>query len=276
MALKLYKPITAGRRGASVDAFEDITETKPKKSLLKILKKTGGRNNQGKITVRHRGGGTKRYYRLVDFKQDKYDIPAVVEAIAYDPNRGARLALVKYEDGEERYILAPLGLKPGMQILSSLKAIAPELGYRMPLKFIPIGTIVHNIELVPGQGGKIVRSAGLGAKLLAVEAGYAQLELPSGEVRMVKEDCLATIGQVSNPDYRLIRWGKAGRIRHLGWRPEVRGKAMNPVDHPHGGGEGHCPIGLIHPKTPWGKPALGVKTRKVGKWSDKFILKRRK
>lgn len=276
MAIKLYKPITAGRRKSSVDAFEDITATTPKKSLVVILKKKSGRNSQGKITVRHRGGGSKRFYRLVDFKQDKYDQPAIVQSIEYDPNRGARIALIRYKDGTERYILAAQGIKTGSVILSSLKAIAPEAGFRMPLKLMPIGLLVHNIELEPQMGGKIVRGAGLSAKLMAIENGFAQIEMPSKEIRLVKEDCLATIGAVSNPDHRLVRLGKAGRSRHRGKRPSVRGKAMNPVDHPHGGGEGHNPIGLVHPKTPWGKPALGVKTRKAKKWSNKFILKRRK
>lgn len=255
---------------------EGLQKGRPKKSLILILKRNSGRNNQGKITVRHRGGGTRRYYRLIDFKQDKYDMPAVVEAIEYDPNRGARIALIKYEDNEERYILAPQGFKAGSKVLSSKEnIILPNEGYRMPLKNMPVGTLVYNIELIPGKGGQMVRGAGLSAKLLAVENNFAQVKLPSGETRMIKDECMANIGQLSNQDRRLVTWGKAGRIRHRGWRPTVRGKAMNPVDHPHGGGEGNCPIGLVHPKTPWGKPALGVKTRKPGKWSDKFIVNKR-
>lgn len=276
MTLKILSPTTPGRRLAHVDQFEDITSQEPKKSLVVMLKRSGGRNNQGRITVRHRGGGQKRYYRIIDFKQDKYDMPAKVVSIEYDPNRSVRIARVVYPDKEERYVLAPQNLKVGDEILSSLNQIPPRLGYRMPLKYIPIGTEIYNLEMKPQTGGKIVRSAGLSAKLLAVEGDFAQVKLPSGEVRLFKADCLANIGSLSNPDYALLRIGKAGRKRHMGWRPEVRGKAMNPVDHPHGGGEGHCPIGLKHPKTPWGKPALGVKTRKPGKWSDKFILKRRK
>lgn len=275
MPIKIYKPTSAGRRRSSVDAFADVTSSEPKKSLVLMLKKYSGRNSQGKITVRHRGGGVKKYYRLIDFNQNKYDMPATVTTIEYDPNRGGRIALVKYQDNEERYILAPQDLRVGMTVMSSQKAITPSVGSRMPLKHIPIGTMIHNIELVPGKGGKVVRGAGLGAKLMVVDSGYGQIKLPSGEVRMIKEDCSATIGFVSNPDRRLIRWGKAGRMRHRGWRPTVRGKAMNPVDHPHGGGEGRSPIGLKHPKTPWGKPALGVKTRKPEKWSNKFILKKR-
>ncbi|MDP3244417.1 MAG: 50S ribosomal protein L2 [bacterium] len=275
MSIKVYKPTSAGRRFGSIVGQEDITATNPKKSLILMFKRNAGRNNQGKLTVRHRGGGAKRYYRLIDFKQAKYNIPAVVQTIERDPFRGARIALVQYKDKEYRYILAPQDLKTGDNVLSSLEAISPNAGWRMPLKYIPIGNLIYNIELAPGEGGKIVRGAGLSAKLLAIENGYAQVKLPSGEVRMAKEDCLASVGQLSNPDHRLTCWGKAGRIRHLGRRPQVRGKAMNPVDHPHGGGEGNCPIGLTHPKTPWGKPARGVKTRQPGKWSDKFILSRR-
>lgn len=275
MSIKLYKPTSAGRRSASVVGQEDITAKRPTKSLVLMLKKHSGRNSQGKLTVRHRGGGVKRYYRLIDFKQEKYNTPAIVRTIERDPYRGARIALVQYEDKENRYILAPQGLKVGDTVLSSQEAISPNVGFRMPLKCIPIGNLIYNVELAPGEGGKIVRGAGLSAKLLAVENGYAQIKLPSGEVRMLKEDCFASVGQLSNPDHRLTCWGKAGRIRHLGRRPQVRGKAMNPVDHPHGGGEGNCPIGLTHPKTPWGKPAMGVKTRKPNKWSDKFILSHR-
>ncbi|MEK7607203.1 MAG: 50S ribosomal protein L2 [Patescibacteria group bacterium] len=275
MAIKIYKPTSPGRRNSSVDSFADVTAKEPTKSLVVMLQKHSGRNNQGKITVRHRGGGAKRYYRLVDFRQEKFDMPATVVGIEYDPFRSARIAKVRYEDGEVCYILAPTDIHVGSIVLSSRKAITPNIGARMPIRYIPIGTLVHNIELSPGDGGKIVRGAGLVAKLLAVESGFGQIKLPSGEVRALAEDCAATIGTVSNPDHSLIRYGKAGRMRHRGRRPAVRGKAMNPVDHPHGGGEGHNPIGLKHPKTPWGKPALGVKTRKANKWSDKFILKRR-
>jgi large subunit ribosomal protein L2 len=275
MPIKIYKPTSPGRRLASVDTFEDITKFEPEKKLIVIRKKKVGRSG-GKITVRHRGGEAKRYIRLVDFKQDKFDIPGKVIAIEYDPNRSARLALVEYPDVEKRYIIAPLGLKVGDEIISSKNKVEIKVGNRMPLEFIPVGTMIYNIELKPGEGGKIVRAAGMKAQLMAVENRYAQVKMPSGEIRLIPKDCMASIGQVGAVDHRLIRWGKAGRMRHKGKRPEVRGKAMNPVDHPHGGGEGHCPIGLKHPKTPWGKPALGVKTRKKDKWSDKFIIQRRK
>ncbi len=277
MAIKRYKPTTPGRRISSVQSFDDITKKKPEKSLLKIKKRKGGRNNQGKITVRHRGGGAKRYIRIIDFKQDKLDMSAEVLAIEYDPNRGARIALVQYEDKSKKYIIAPNGLKVGDKIIASKKDdIEIKVGNRMPLKNISAGISVYNIELVPGGGAKIARGAGTEVKVMGVEDKYAQLKMPSGEVRLVSKECMASIGQVSNPDYRLIRWGKAGRVRHKGIRPTVRGKVMNPVDHPHGGGEGNQPIGLKHPKTPWGKPALGVKTRKKNKSSDKLILQRRK
>ena len=275
MPIKIYKPTSPGRRNSSVDAFEDITKTRPEKSLIVIRKSHGGRNAQGKITVRHRGGGVKKYYRLIDFKQDKFNSPAKVLAIEYDPNRGARIALVGYSDGEKRYIIAPIDLKVGEEILSSMSKAEIKVGNRMPLEHIPVGRMVYNIELTPGKGGEIVRSAGVGAEIVAIEGDYVTIKLPSGEIRKVPKSCLASIGQVSNPDYMHIRWGKAGRVRHLGFRPSVRGKAMNPVDHPHGGGEGNQPIGLKHPKTPWGKPALGVKTRK-NKASDKLIIQRRK
>jgi large subunit ribosomal protein L2 len=275
MPIKIYKPTSPGRRNSSVDAFEDITKTRPEKSLIVIRKSHGGRNAQGKITVRHRGGGVKKYYRLIDFKQDKFDSPAKVLAIEYDPNRGARIALVGYSDGEKRYIIAPVDLKVGEEILSSMSKAEIKVGNRMPLEHIPVGRMVYNIELTPGKGGEIVRSAGVGAEIVAIEGDYVTIKLPSGEIRKVPKSCLASIGQVSNPDYMHIRWGKAGRVRHLGFRPSVRGKAMNPVDHPHGGGEGNQPIGLKHPKTPWGKPALGVKTRK-NKASAKLIIQRRK
>lgn len=276
MAIKKYKPNSSGRRNSSVDAFADITKNKPEPKLITIKKRKAGRNVRGKITVHHRGGGAKRYLRKVDFKQDRFDNPAEVISIEYDPNRNARIALIQFEDGEKRYILSPEGLKVGNKVLSSQKKISIENGNRMLLKNIPLGTIICNVELVSGRGGEIVRSAGSGAIIQAFEGGYAQLKLPSGEIRMISDECMATVGQVSNPDYRHIRWGKAGRTRHRGVRPTVRGKAKNPVDHPHGGGEGKSPIGLKRPKTPWGKPALGRKTRKKGKKSDKFIIRRRK
>lgn len=277
MAVKIYKPTSPGRRKSSVQDFSDITKRKPEKSLIKMISKKAGRNNTGKITVRHRGGGAKRLYRMVDFKRFRYEVPAEVLAIEYDPNRGSRIALIKYEDGEKSYILATAGLKTGDSVICTKKKIEAHIGVRMPLKNVPIGLFVYNIELYPGQGGQIVRGAGTGAQLQTIEGKYAQLKLPSREVRMVNKDCLATIGKVSNSDYKLVRWGKAGRRRHLGWRPIVKGKNMNPNDHPHGGGEGHSPIGLKSgPKTKWGKKAMGVKTRKKGKISSKLIIKRRK
>ena len=276
MAIKKYKPTSAGRRISSVDAFEDITTSKPEKSLLKIIKKQGGRNSQGKITVRHKGGGAKRFYRLVDFKQDKYDIPGTVSTIEYDPNRNARIALITYKDGEKRYIVAPAKLTVGMTILSSKKDVPIEVGNRLPLDKMPMGMMIYNVELRPGYGAKLARSAGAMIQLMAVEGKYAQLKLPSGEVRLVPKKCAASIGQVSNADYMHIRWGKAGRKRHLGIRPTVRGSVMNPVDHPHGGGEGRQSIGLKAPKTPWGKKALGVKTRSKKKKSNSLIIRRRK
>ncbi|MFA5413334.1 MAG: 50S ribosomal protein L2 [Patescibacteria group bacterium] len=276
MPIKVHNPTSPGRRKSSGDTFEDITKGEPEKSLIYIKKKNSGRNNGGKITVRHRGGGTRRYIRDIDFIREKFDVPAKVEAIEYDPNRTARIALIQYSDGEKSYIVAPLGLTVGEEIISSKNKIDVKVGNRMSLENIPIGTIVHNIELQPGMGGILVRSAGLGAQLLAVEGLYAQLKMPSKEVRSVKKECMATVGEVGAKDRRLIRWGKAGRMRYRGFRPTVRGKAMNPVDHPHGGGEGLSPIGLKYPKTKWGKHALGVKTRKANKWSNKFIIKRRK
>jgi len=275
MPIRIYKPTSPGRRGSSTDVFDDITKVEPEKSLIVIKKKKSGRSG-GKITVRHRGGGARRYLRSVDFKQDKFDMPGKVLAIEYDPNRTARIALVQYVDGEKRYIIAPSELKVGGEVVSSKMKAEIKIGNRLPLGLIPVGTVVCNVELQPGAGGILVRGAGLGAQLLAVEGDRAQLKLPSKEIRMVGKDCMATIGEVGAKDRRLIRWGKAGRMRHRGIRPTVRGKAMNPVDHPHGGGEGVSPIGLKYPKTPWGKHALGVKTRKPGKWSDKFIVKRRK
>lgn len=276
MAIKVYRPTSPGRRQSSVQDFSDITKRKPEKKLIQIKKRTGGRNYQGKITVRHKGGGARRFLRMVDFKRDKFDQPARIEAIEYDPNRGARLALVSYPDGEKRYIIAPLNSQVGQVIYSSVKKIEIKVGNRMPLEFIPAGMLVYDVEMMPGRGAQIARGAGTSVQVQAVEGKYAQLKMPSGEIRLVPKECLATIGQVSNPDYRLIRWGKAGRQRHRGIRPSVRGKVMNPVDHPHGGGEGSSPVGLKHPKTPWGKPALGALTRKKNKASNKLIMKRRK
>lgn len=275
MPVKVYKKNISGRRFSSVDTFEDITKTKPVKSLIRIHKKRTGRS-RGLITVRHRGGGTRPFYRLVDFKQQKFNVPAEVKTIEYDPNRGARIALIQYEDGVKSYIIAPLSLQVGDKIVSSDKKAEVKVGNRMPLEYVPVGMMVYNIELQPGGGGQLVRGAGTGAQLMAIEENYAILKMPSGEVRRVLKGCAATLGRVSNIDRSLIRWGKAGRMRHRGIRPRVRGKAMNPVDHPHGGGEGHNPIGMRRPETPWGKPALGVKTRKKRKWSDKFIIQRRK
>ena len=274
MPVKEFKPTSPGRRFATVSSFEEITKTEPEKSLLRPLKKSGGRNAQGRITVRHRGGGHKRQYRIIDFKRNKIDIPAKVTSIEYDPNRSARIALLAYNDGEKRYILAPLGMKVGDVVICGATAdIKP--GNALPLKNIPLGTTVHNIELAPGRGGQIVRSAGAGAQLMAKEGSYAQVRLPSGEVRMVLLTCKATIGQVGNIEHENVSLGKAGRTRHRGVRPTVRGVVMNPRDHPHGGGEGKSPVGRKSPSTPWGKPALGRKTRRR-RQTDKFILKARK
>jgi len=259
-----------------VDAFLDVTKIRPDKKLIVIKKRHGGRNAQGKITVRHRGGGARRYIRLVDFKQERYDLPAKVLAIEYDPNRGPRIALLEYADKARAYILAPMDLGVGDEIVSSRKKTEVRLGNRMPLEFIPVGVTVHNLEFFPGKGGQVVRGAGLGAQVMAMEGDFALVKLPSGEIRKFSKDSAASIGLLGNPDARLVRLGKAGRMRHLGWRPTVRGKAMNPVDHPHGGGEGKHPIGMKFPKTRWGKHALGVKTRRPKKWSDKYILSRRK
>lgn len=274
MALRQYKPTTPARRFRSVSTFSEITETKPEKSLLEPLKSTGGRNNQGKITARFRGGGNKRQYRIIDFKREKLDVPAKVATIEYDPNRSARIALVKYTDGEKRYILAPVGLKVGDTIISSETAdIKP--GNCLALKSIPVGTVIHNVELVPGKGGQMVRSAGAGAQLMAKEDRYAQVRLPSGEVRRVLIVCRATIGQVGNVEHENESWGKAGKPRWLGKKPHVRGVVMNPRDHPHGGGEGKSPVGRKKgPATPWGKPALGAKTRR-NKSTDKYIVRKR-
>lgn len=276
MAVKLYKPTTNGRRQASAEDFSDITKTKPVKSLVTRLKKHGGRNNTGRITVRHQGGGAKKMYRLVDFKRTKYDVPATVTAIEYDPSRGPRIALLQYEDGQQAYIICPAGLTVGTVIISSRQLIEPSVGNRMPLEYIPVGLFIHNIELQSGKGGQLVRGAGAGAQLQVIEGEYAQVKLPSGEMRLIKKNCMATVGMVGNSDYKLVRKGKAGRMRHTGKRPTVRGKVMNPVDHPHGGGEGRNSIGLKGgPKTPWGKKALGVKTRRPDKWSEKFIVAKR-
>jgi large subunit ribosomal protein L2 len=273
MGIKVYKPTSPGRRGMSVSTFEEITRTEPEKSLVVPLKKHAGRNVQGRITVRHRGGGHKRRYRIIDFKRDKFGIPGRVDSIEYDPNRSARIALVVYPDGEKRYILAPLGLKVGDTVVSGPEADI-RVGNALPIRNIPVGTMIHNIELHKGHGGQLVRSAGTSAQLLAKEGNYAQVRLPSGEVRLVHVDCMATIGQVGNVDHQNISLGKAGRSRWLGRRPAVRGSAMTPRDHPHGGGEGRSPIGMPSPKSPWGKPTLGYKTRR-NKATDKYIVRRR-
>ncbi|GBD09617.1 50S ribosomal protein L2 [Candidatus Thermoflexus japonica] len=274
MGIKVYKPTTPGRRNATGYTFEEITRDEPEKSLVVPLKKHAGRNFQGRITVRHRGGGHKRLYRIIDFKRrDKEGIPARVISIEYDPNRTARIALLQYADGEKRYILAPLGLQVGDVVMSGPQAEI-RVGNAMPLANIPVGTLVHNVELYPGHGGQIARAAGAVAQLLGKEEGYAILRLPSGEIRKVRLECYATIGQVGNLEHANIRLGKAGRKRWLGIRPTVRGSAMSPRDHPHGGGEGRAPIGLPYPKTPWGKHALGKKTRR-NKATDKYIIQRR-
>jgi len=274
VALKVYRPTSPGRRGMSGSTFEEITKSKPEKSLLLPLKKQAGRNNQGKITVRHRGGGAKRMLRVIDFKRDKLDVPGRVAAIEYDPNRTAYIALIYYVDGEKRYILAPSGLSVGDTVMSGSEA-GVKPGNALPLKAMPTGTLIHNIELQKGRGGQMVRSAGAAAQLMAKEGEYTLIRLPSGELRRVRSDCFATVGQIGNTDHQNIELGKAGRKRWMGWRPTVRGSAMTPRDHPHGGGEGRAPIGMPGPKTPWGKPALGYKTRKP-KASDKLIVKHRK
>jgi large subunit ribosomal protein L2 len=273
MAIKVYRPTSAGRRGMTGATFDEITKTKPEKSLVLPLKKQAGRNSQGRITVRHRGGGAKRRLRMIDFKRDKIGVPGKVAAIEYDPNRSARIALIHYADGDKRYILAPMGLKVGSTVKAGEGAeIRP--GNALPMKRIPSGTLIHNIEMQPGKGGQMVRSAGMSAQIVAQEGDYVLLRLPSGESRRVRSNCMATIGQVGNLDHQGIKLGKAGRKRWLGIRPTVRGSAMTPRDHPHGGGEGRSPIGMPGPKTPWGKPALGYKTRKP-KASDRLIVKRR-
>jgi large subunit ribosomal protein L2 len=275
MAIKKLKPNTPKKRHATYDDFSDLTKGKqPEKKLLIIKKRKSGRNNQGKITVRHRGGGAKKYIRVIDFKRDKFDVPAVVKSIEYDPNRGGRIALLVYNDGEKRYILAPVGLKEGDQVVSSKNLVDIKTGNSMPLKFVPAGVPVYNVEMEPGTGAKIARGAGNQLYVMGVDDKYAQVKMPSGEIRLIKKECLCTIGQVSNPDKRHMKIGSAGRKRHLGIKPTVRGTAMNPVDHPHGGGEGKQPIGLKHPKTKWGKIALGVKTRRKSR-SNKLIVKRR-
>jgi large subunit ribosomal protein L2 len=273
MAVKKYKPTTPGHRGMTGYTFEEITKSKPERSLLVPLRKSGGRNVYGRVTVRHRGGGARRHIRVIDFKRDKLNIPARVSAIEYDPNRTARLALLFYADGEKRYILAPLDVKVGDTVISGPGAeIRP--GNSLPIANIPVGTLVHNIELKKGRGGQLVRAAGGAAQLLAKEGDYAQIRMPSGEVRLVLQHCYATIGQVGNIDHGNIKLGKAGRKRHLGIRPTVRGSAMSPRDHPHGGGEGRQPIGMPGPKSPWGRPTLGAKTRR-NKKTDQYIVRRR-
>lgn len=273
MTIKIYKPTSPGRRGMSGFSFDEITRTEPERSLVRPGRKITGRNNQGRVTVRHRGGGHKRLYRVVDFRRDKFGVPGRVASIEYDPNRSARIALVVYADGEKRYIVAPLGLQVGNQIQSGSEAEV-RMGNALPLKNIPLGTVVHNVELQPGRGGQLARSAGVGAQLMAKEGDYAMLRLPSGELRRVPLVCMATVGQVGNPEHANIKIGKAGRKRWQGWRPAVRGVAMEPNSHPHGGGEGRTPVGMPGPKTPWGKPAMGYKTRK-NKRTEKFIVRRR-
>ncbi len=273
MSIKFYKPTTNGRRNMSVTDYSQLSKVAPERSLLEPLKKNSGRNSYGRITVRHRGGGVRRKYRIIDFKRQKNDMPATVQTIEYDPNRSAFIALIQYEDGTKSYITAPHGLKVGDTVVSGAAAdIKP--GNALPLASIPTGTFVHNVELYPGKGAQLAKAAGVQAQLMAKENGYALLRLPSGELRNVPANCMATIGQVSNIDHENVKIGKAGRKRHMGWRPTVRGSVMNPCDHPHGGGEGKSPIGRPGPVTPWGKPALGLKTRKA-KASDKMIVRRR-
>ena len=275
MSIKTYKPTTPSRRHMSVSGFDGVDKhAKPQKELVEVLKKHSGRNSYGRITVRHQGGGNRKKYRVIDFKRDKMDVPATVQRLEYDPNRSAYIALVEYTDGERRYILAPVGLNVGDTVLSSAAAdIKP--GNALPLANIPVGTVIHNIELYPGKGAQLVRSAGVAAQLMAKENGLATVRLPSGEYRKVRLNCIACIGQVGNVDHANIAIGKAGRKRHMGIRPTVRGSVMNPCDHPHGGGEGKAPVGRPGPVTPWGKPAMGYKTRKKKNATDKFIVKRR-
>ena len=273
MPLKKYKPTSPGRRDMTGSSFEEITRSTPERSLLEDLRKRGGRNSYGRVTVRHRGGGHKRRYRIIDFKRNKFDCAGQVVSIEYDPNRSARIALIQYEDEEKRYIIAPLGLQVGDRIENGPSAdVRP--GNALPLKSIPVGSMVHNIEFEPGKGGQIARAAGTSAQVLAKEGKFATLRLPSGEMRLVSENCMATLGQVGNTDHGNIKLGKAGRRRWMGWRPTVRGTAQDPHSHPHGGGEGRSPIGMPGPKTPWGKPAFGVKTRR-NKSTDKYIVRRR-
>lgn len=275
MGIKKYNPTTPGLRGMTVSTFEEITTSTPEKSLTVTLKKHAGRNSRGKITVRHRGGGYRPKYRIIDFKRNKDDIPGKVTTIEYDPNRTANIALITYADGEKRYIIAPNGLSVG-DVIESGPASDIKVGNALPLENIPVGTLIHNIELKPGKGAQMVRSAGNGAQLMAKEEKFAQVRLPSGEVRRVRIECRATIGEVGNEEHQNIQIGKAGRKRHMGIRPTVRGSVMNPNDHPHGGGEGKAGIGRVSPVTPWGKPTLGYKTRKKNKQSDKYIVKGRK
>ncbi len=273
MPIKVYKPTSAGRRGMTGHSFDEITKSKPERSLTEAIRKHGGRNNTGRVTVRHRGGGHRRRYRIIDFKRDKFDVAAQVIGVEYDPNRSARIALLQYEDGEKRYIVAPLGVKVGDRIANGdLAELRP--GNAMFIRDIPVGTQIHNVELLPGEGGQLARSAGVSAQLLAKEGVYCQVRLPSGEVRLIHERCMATIGQVGNTDHGNIKLGKAGRRRWMGWRPTVRGTAMDPASHPHGGGEGRSGIGFSSPKTPWGKPARGKRTR-VNKRTSQFIVRRR-
>jgi large subunit ribosomal protein L2 len=273
MPIKVYKPTSPGRRGMTGQSFDEITRSKPERSLVESLQKHAGRNVRGKVTLRHRGGGSRRLYRIIDFKRNKPSIPARVDSIEYDPNRTARIALLIYADGEKRYIIAPLGLRPGDTVMSG-PDVEAKVGNSLPLRNMPVGTQIHNIELEPGRGGQMVRSAGASAQLMAKEGDYATVRLPSGEMRRVHVSCMATVGQVGNVDWGNIKLGKAGRVRHMGRRPQVRGSAMTPRDHPHGGGEGKAPIGLKHPKTPWGSPAMGLRTRKR-KYTDQFIVRRR-
>jgi len=273
VAIKKYKPTSPGRRGMTGDTFEDVTKTAPERSLTVVLKKHSGRNAQGRITVRHRGGENKRRYRLIDFKRDKHGVVAKVAAVEYDPNRTARIALLHYADGEKRYIVAPDGLKVGDTVMSG-RGSEVRVGNALPLGDIPLGTLVHNVELLPGRGGQLVRAAGAYTQVLAKDGGYVTLRMPSGEMRKVLDTCYAVIGQVGNPDHANVKLGKAGRKRHMGIRPTVRGSAMSPRDHPHGGGEGRSPTGMPGPKSPWGKPTRGKKTR-VNKRTDRLIVRRR-